>query len=382
MKKSTYKHAAHDQRSWRAQRSPGIAFGFLVFVVSSVAFAAWYLLWVPAESAKSRLLQEDGANRSELQPGATNQAKINDQSKAKPLSEELKEHVVFLSHKIGERNLGRYQRLCRAADYVEKQLSQYGYATDRQTFQVKGLNCHNIIAEKQGLKDADQIVIVGAHYDSARGTPGANDNGSGTAAMLALARALHDDSFGRTVRFVGFTNEEPPYFQNAGEMGSWVYARRCRKQQEKIVGVISLETMGYFSDEPNSQKYPAPLNLLYPSTGNFIGFVSNLKSRPLLTQAVKTFRQHAKISSESAALPESMPGVGWSDHWSFWQEDYPGIMITDTAPFRYPHYHRATDTSDKIDYQRLAQVVEGLKPVIRELALATAGKQAEPSDKE
>ncbi len=150
-------------------------------------------------------------------------------------------------------------------------------------------------------------------------------------------------------------------------MGSWVYARSCRRADENIVGVLSMETMGYFSDEENSQKYPAPLSLIYPSTGNFIGFVGDLNSRPLLQSTLKTFREHAEFPSEGASLPGMMTGVGWSDHWSFWQEGYQGLMVTDTALFRYPHYHRPTDTIDKIDFERFAKVVEGLEYVVAKM---------------
>lgn len=291
------------------------------------------------------------------------------------LPDELREYVVHLAETIGERNLDHYEKLCTAADYVEAQLKSWDYNTTRQTFTCRELECFNIIGEIPGSKQPEKIVIVGGHYDSVRGTPGANDNGSGTAAMLALARHFKAAKPELTIRFVGFTNEEPPYFQNKGEMGSWVYAEQCRQNGDDIIGVISLETMGYFTDEPKSQQYPAPLSLMYPSTGNFIGFVSDLKSRPLQRRVIKKFRDHAKIPSEGASLPDALPGVGWSDHWSFWQEGYQGIMVTDTAPFRYPHYHEPTDTPDKIDYERMAKVVDGLVFVIEDLAKISLPKE-------
>ena len=287
------------------------------------------------------------------------------------LSKRLKGSVTKLAAEIGERNLVRYEQLCEAADWIQSELKEYGYAVSRQTFELDRKECHNIVAEKVGAKQPKEVLIVGAHYDSVFGAPGANDNGSGTASMLALAELLKDTSFDRTVRFVAFTNEEPPYFQRAGKMGSLVYARQCRKNNENIVGVLSLETMGYFSNKPNSQKYPPPLDQHYPSTGNFIGFVSNIPSRPFLRQCVKAFKQSCDVPCEQASLPSLIPGVGWSDHWSFWQEGYVGVMVTDTAPFRYPHYHKRTDTVDKIDFETLAKVNLGLAEVIRELGKAT-----------
>jgi Zn-dependent M28 family amino/carboxypeptidase len=132
--------------------------------------------------------------------------------------------------------------------------------------------------------------------------------------------------------------------------------------------MLSLETIGYYSDAPNSQQYPPPFNLYYPSTGNFIGFVGNEESSRLVEQVVRAFRQHAKFPSEGSAAPSDVPGVGWSDHWSFWQAGYPALMVTDTAPFRYPHYHLSSDTPDKLDYDRMARVVDGLQAVIGDLA--------------
>ena len=170
-----------------------------------------------------------------------------------------------------------------------------------------------------------------------------------------------------TMRFVAFVNEEPPYFL-LDEMGSNVYAGRCKARGDKISAMISLETIGYFSDAPNSQTYPSRvLGAFYPNVGNFIGFVSNVHSRTLLRRIVSLFRKHAKIPSEGAALPSFVPGVSWSDQWSFWRNGYPGIMVTDTAPFRYPYYHSANDTPDKLDYDRFALVVSGMEKVIEDL---------------
>jgi len=272
----------------------------------------------------------------------------------------LKTHVEHLATKIGERNLKKYDELCEAADYIESEFENYGLTPTRQIFKCRALKCYNIAAEIKGSKKPDEIIIVGAHYDSAEGTPGANDNGSGTAAMLVLAKHFCKATPERTLRFVAFTNEEPPYFQTQDEMGSWVYAEMCRMEDQNIVGVISLETMGYFTDEEDSQHYPSPLDRLYPSTGNFIGFVGNIGSGKLMRKMMKSFKENSEVPAEGASLPGNVPGVGWSDHWSFWQEGYEGIMITDTAPYRYPHYHKATDTPDKMNFPVFAKVVEGL----------------------
>ena len=199
------------------------------------------------------------------------------------------------------------------------------------------------------------------------GSPGANDNASAVAAVLAIARYFADKETARTLRFVLFVNEEPPFFQT-DHMGSLVYAKRCREKGDEIIAMLSLETIGFYSSQPKSQKYPFPFNLVYPSTGNFIGFVSNFSSRKLLHTVISSFRKNCKFPSQGGAIPEIIPGINWSDHWSFWQQDYPAIMVTDTAVFRYPYYHSPEDTPDKIDYDRLTRVVSGLQFVIAEIA--------------
>jgi Peptidase family M28 len=291
------------------------------------------------------------------------------------LREELRANVQKLAGEIGERNMWHYAQLNAAADFIEDSFSRTGLRTRRESYQMRGQSCHNIETEIPGNRP--EIIVIGAHYDSVFGSPGANDNGSGAAAVVVLAqrfaaRETERNPPGRTpnktVRFVAFVNEEPPYFLS-GEMGSLVYARRCKERGDKISAMISLETIGYFSDAPNSQTYPSPgLSVFYPKVGNFIGFVSNVKSRAVLRRVIALFRKNAKIPSEGASLPAFIPGVSWSDQWSFWQNGYPAIMVTDTAPFRYPYYHSSNDTPDKLDYDRFTLVVSGMEKVIQELA--------------
>ena len=310
-------------------------------------------------------------------------------SKTAPLSpdeialrEELRADVQKLAGDIGERNMWHYAKLDAAADFIEDSFSRAGFHPRRDTYEIRGQPCHNIDVEipaqqgaavspvRRSLGEAGSpppIIVIGAHYDSVFGSPGANDNGTGVAATLALARRFVGRTPQHTMRFVAFVNEEPPYFLS-GEMGSFIYAGRCRARGDKISAMISLETIGYFSDAPHSQTYPSPgLGLFYPKVGNFIGFVSNVHSRTLLRRVVAAFRKHAKIPSEGAALPAFVPGVSWSDQWSFWRNGYPGIMVTDTAPFRYPYYHSSSDTPDKLDYDRFALVVSGMEKVIEDL---------------
>lgn len=344
----------------------------LALVLALACFSFWYTcIRMPGESyvVADEVAQKNSpekAKQLETERSASEESSLVEDSAAKDVVKELKSYVTHLAETIGERNLNRYPQLCEAADYIESKFVEFGFEPKRQTFQVQREDCFNIEAELTGMTEPEKIVIIGAHYDSIVGTPGANDNASGTAAMLVLARHFKDHLPDKTLRFVAFTNEEPPWFHTR-DMGSWVYAKKCSEEKQEIVAVLSLETMGYFSDEEDSQRYPAPLHLMYPSTGNFIGFVSNIASRNLQRRVIKVFRQHAEVPSEGASLPDSLPGVGWSDHWSFWQEGYPGIMITDTAPFRYPHYHEPTDTPDQIDYETFAKVLDGLTFVIEDL---------------
>jgi Zn-dependent M28 family amino/carboxypeptidase len=283
------------------------------------------------------------------------------------IAECLRRDVALLASGIGERNVDRYDSLATAANAIDTTLTGIGYHVTRQSYSVDGRVCQNLIAEIPGRNGSDEIIIIGAHYDSAPGTAGANDNASGVAALLALARMMQGERFDRTIRLVAFVNEEPPYFQTE-LMGSLVYARACRKRNENIVAMLSLETMGYYSDVPGSQHYPAPLGMFYPSVGNFIAFVSNRASIDLLHHVIGTFRDSCRFPSEGAAAPEFMQGIGWSDQWSFWQVGYPALMITDTAPFRYPFYHTPDDTAGTIDYERFARVTLGIHRVVVELA--------------
>lgn len=328
-------------------RAALIRLGILATILSIVLGGVWFMMIsMPGESYKGTL---------------------------KPLTEQeialrdaLRRDVEQLAGKIGERNFIKYQSLVASADFLEESFQSAGYKVERQGYDIENQRYYNLEVEIPGGKQADEIVVVGGHYDSVVGSPGANDNATGAAAVLALARMFSGKKPAKTLRFVEFVNEEPPFFWTS-DMGSLVYAKRCRERSEKIVSMLSLETIGYFSDKKGSQQYPPPLNLFYPSTGNFIGFIGNTGSSKLVRDAIASFRRRAEYPSEGAAIPASLPGVGWSDQWSFWQHGYSGLMVTDTAPYRYPYYHTPEDTPDKVDYDRMTRVVAGLEKVIAEL---------------
>lgn len=266
------------------------------------------------------------------------------------LAERLRRHVSVLAE--SERNVD----LERAARYIESAFKAHGVAVESDWFVSRGRKVRNL------QTPGPASIVVGAHYDSVFRSPGANDNASGVAVVIELGAMLPN----RGIRFIAFANEESPYFRGP-DMGSWHSAHTSRQRGEALRAMISLEMLGYYRDEPGSQRYPPPLSLLYPDRANFIGFVGDLGSRELVRNVIAAFRRHARFPSEGVAAPAIIPGIDWSDHWSFRKHGYPAMMVTDTAFNRYPHYHEPSDTADKLDYERMARVTLGLAATLREL---------------
>jgi Zn-dependent M28 family amino/carboxypeptidase len=285
------------------------------------------------------------------------------------LAVSLKRHIATIAAR--EHNVAYYGELEKVARYIEATLASLGYTAGRQEFSADGQAVRNIdVTIEPATANSDpEVIVVGAHYDSAPGSPGANDNASGAAAVIELARLLHDlnGSAGKRIRLALFVNEEPPYFRTEA-MGSLHYARALARRNERVVAMYSLETIGFYSSEPGSQVYPAPFGLLFPDRGDFVAFVGLLGSRALVRETMRSFRAHTAFPTIGGVAPGFVPGIGWSDHWAFAEHGFQAVMITDTAPFRYPHYHRPSDTPDKVDAESLARVVKGIERVIRDLA--------------
>lgn len=275
----------------------------------------------------------------------------------------LKQHVVTLADTIGERHHLNYTPLQDAGDYIEDELSKLGYNVKCQEYKMDGKIYRNFEAELLGARIPDEILVAGAHYDSVVGSPGANDNATGIAAVIELASRFAKNPPDRTIRFVAFTNEEDPHF-GTEYMGSHVYAKSCYEQSDKLVGMLALETMGYYCDRPGSQQYPIPVAGFYPDKADFIVFVGNTKYKQFVQDCLSKFRSNAKLPSEGVAVPSWITGVSWSDHLPFWQHGYPAVMVTDTALYRYPFYHTPEDTPDKIDFFKLTHVVSGVEKMI------------------
>jgi hypothetical protein len=287
----------------------------------------------------------------------------------KALAARLERHVRAVASE--PHNVGHPEALARSAAWIDGNLTALGYSVTRQPVdEVNGVPVANLEAVVAAADARSPTLVVGAHYDSAGDAPGANDNGTGVAALLEIARALAPlrGRAGVRLRLVFFVNEEPPFFKT-GRMGSLVYARRLQASGERVEAMLSLETLGFYSDAPGSQHYPAPLGMLYPATGNFVAFVGTVSARPLVRRAVATFRAQTPFPSVGGSAPQFVSGIDWSDHWAFGEQGIPALMVTDTAPFRYPYYHSARDTADKVDYLRLARVTAGLARLLASWAI-------------
>lgn len=290
------------------------------------------------------------------------------------LTERLPRHVDRLAGLIGPRHLGVPRAFKAAATFVERELQNTNYRVTRQTYSIGRQEVSNIIAELPGTGRSHEIIIVGAHYDSVDttdSTPGADDNASAVAVILEVARLLRQYQPQRTVRFVAFACEEPPHF-HTGDMGSQFHARQCRQRGERILGMLCLEMVGYYRSELNSQQVPATLpkflRPFFPRRGDFLVAVANLRSCRLLWQFRRGFKSVVQFPLYSIALPESISEIRLSDNSSFWDQNYPALMLTDTSFLRNPNYHLASDTADTLDYHRMAQVTIGVAGAVCRLA--------------
>lgn len=325
-------------------------FGLLLAGFAAIAgFLAWYGLAVP------------GTPHTGALPAAT--------TEEADLAQRLRRHVVAIASE--PHNLHHPAALERAAVYIEQTLSGYGFKPERQVYDVAGKATRNIYVtiDPRGGAKPSRTIVVGAHYDSWIETPGANDNATGTAAAMELARLLGNlGSADTRLIVVLFTNEENPYF-GTRDWGSRRFAEMLAARGEPVAAMLSLETIGFYSDAPNSQHYPAPLGLFYPTTANFVAFVAMPGSRTLMQKLMGAFRETTAFPTAGGVAPGFIPGIGWSDHKAFADAGFEAVMITDTALFRYAHYHKPTDTPDKVDYDRLARITKGLERAVRKLAV-------------
>lgn len=299
-------------------------------ILAFILLTAWFVVAQPSCSGNSRI-------------------------EATVSAEKLKEHVNFLSVDCYPRNFATPTQLEKAALYIEEDFTKSGLVVERQDVPARGGKFCNVIAHLNVGKG--HKMIIGAHYDSCFKTPGADDNASGVAGLLELGRLLAKADLNYEIELVAYTLEEPPIF-GGSQMGSAVHAKSIHNKNEKIEGVIVFEMIGYFSDKFLSQKYPVPLlYLYYPFNGNFITVVGSMGQREF-TKSVKIGMQGSTdLPVCSINAPTSLPGIDFSDHRNYWLYDYQAVMITDTAFYRNTAYHKAEDTLDRLDYERMGQVV-------------------------
>jgi Zn-dependent M28 family amino/carboxypeptidase len=279
--------------------------------------------------------------------------------------ERLRAHVERLSQTLHPRSEQYPENLDRAAAYIRDELSAAGARVGEQTYEFAGDTFRNVIGAF-GPEDGERLV-VGAHYDAVAGTHGADDNASGVAGLIELARLLRAAAPPIRIDLVAWSLEEPPHFREP-EMGSMQHAAGLRRDGVRVRAMISLEMIGYFTDAPRSQGFPVGLlRLIYPDAGNFIAVVGRFGDARVLRRVKASMRGATDLPVRSLCGPTFLPGVDFSDHLSYWAHGYPGLMITDTSFYRNPHYHEPTDTADRLDYARMAKVVQGVYAALMDL---------------
>lgn len=286
----------------------------------------------------------------------------------KDIEQNLISTVNYLSNDIGERSYLDVSKLNRTAAYIEGKFRSYGCNVKKQSFTYKSNTYHNIICEAKGTNAANNgMLIIGAHYDTVTGTPGADDNASGVAGLLELARLTASKPFQKTVRFVAFSLEEPPVFMTK-HMGSYIYAKSLKQEGIDVYGMVALEMLGYYNDRKDSQFFPLPFfRWFYPDRGNFIAFVGNISSSRFTKKIKGYFMAESSLPVESLNSVSIIPGVNFSDHLNFWEFGYPAFMITDTAFYRNPNYHAPGDLASTLDYKRMAELIAGLYKALGKL---------------
>jgi len=293
-------------------------------------------------------------------------------SRATPNSERtvdpsrLEAHVRKLSVELGPRDERHPENLDQVAAYINDELTQTSAFVSEQVYRVRGKFYRNVIAHFG--PETEERIIVGAHYDTAGPLPGADDNASGVAGLIELARLLNQQQLKVRVELVAFSTEEPPYFGTTG-MGSYVHAQSLRQQNVRVRAMFSLEMIGCFSDARDSQHFPVDLlKAIYPSTGNYIAVVGRLTDGLLVRRTKAAMRNAAPLPVYSINAPQVIPGVDFSDQRNYWYAGYSAVMITDTAFYRNRNYHTEQDTAEKLDYKRMAMVVEGVYAIVSELS--------------
>jgi hypothetical protein len=270
----------------------------------------------------------------------------------------LETHVRALSQSFVPRDESHPENLDRCAAYIRQEFERANARVSEQPFTIDGKTYRNVIAHFG--PETKEMVVVGAHYDTAGPLPGADDNASGVAGLLELARLLGNKQFPMRVELVAYTLEEPPFFRSE-QMGSAMHAKALKREGAVVRVMFSLEMIGYFSDARDSQHFPSSaFSLFYPTEGNFISVVGKIDDGMLVRRIKKAMTGATSLPVYSINAPRLIRGVDLSDHLSYWREGYPAVMITDTAFYRNANYHTLDDTAERLDYRRMGQAVEGV----------------------
>jgi hypothetical protein len=320
---------------------------FVLVLVGAVALTLFYFSSMPGESSplSSVPLTEEEAD----------------------IAERLQDECTMLAHQIGQRSTIKHSAVATARDYIRQRLIRSALRPTDVAFSSRGDQGVNVEAHSEGTLAKDEVLVIGAHYDTASYTPGADDNASGVAMLLQIARLVDAKQHDRTIAFV-FFDRGSTRFASTQDTGSHAWATKAKQENRKIVGMISLDSVGLYFDEPATQQGPFPLNLFYPDQGNFLMFVGDFGSRQFVQACVQNFRSQTGFPCEGLTLPDFMPWLAHSDHYAFRKQDWPALLVTDTGPLRNTEYAQMTDTPDRLNYSRMARVTVRLVKLVEVLA--------------
>jgi len=280
--------------------------------------------------------------------------------------ERLRESVRFLCEEVHPRDYLHASNLDRAAGWIEARMRQAGLEVSLQEYRLREGTYRNVIARRPGSEPGAGAVVIGAHYDAVAGTPGADDNASGVAVLMELARTLPPGTNRRTWYLVAFSTEEPPFY-HSNDMGSYVFARDLAERGEPVHVMVALDLVGFFTSEPGSQAFPLPgVGLLYPSRGDFIVLTGDLGASRSMRTVKRGMMSAGTIPVRSVRAPAFLGWVHLSDHYSFRRLGMQGVLVTDSAMFRNRNYHGPGDTPETLDYAGMAGVVHAVRGALLE----------------
>lgn len=323
----------------------------VLVIVGAIALMLFYVSSMPGKSSplSSTVMTEEEAD----------------------IAQRLRDECTMLAHQIGQRSTIKHSAADQAREYIGQRLTRSALRPVETMFSSRGEQAVNIEAVSEGTSAKDEVLVVGAHYDTSSYTPGANDNASGVAMLLQIARLVDMKPHDRTVAFV-FFERGSARFASTDHTGSFAWARKAQQENKKIVGMISIDSVGLYFDEPGTQGGPFPLSLFYPDQGNFLMFAGDFGSRQLVQACVQNFRSQAGFPCEGLTLPEFLPWLAHSDHYAFRQHDWPALLVTDTGPLRNTEHGQMTDTPDRLNYNRMARATVRMVKLIEYLARRTS----------